>query len=291
MTLPSKVVILGSSGFIGKALYDHLQVGSGWDVLGYTSSHIDLRDSNSLEFLDSVVDEHTVLVMAAALTPNRVKSDTIDNFEANVAMVANLARYLQNRPVCKCVYLSTVAVYGRKTDSLSIEENSPIVLDSYYAAAKLAGESVLWNQADQSGMPLLVLRPCRVFGPGDNHSDYGPSSFIRSILAERTVFLRGNGTEVRDYLFVDDLVRLIFELIRSDKRGVFNVATGQSNSPQEVIEHLRYVIPYDFTVCELDGSERGLNQGFDITKLNESLPDFKFIDLKDRLQKTYAATS
>jgi UDP-glucose 4-epimerase len=285
------VVILGHTGFIGRPLLECLQRCTESTVFGYSTSVVDLRNPKSLEVLDGVVDEQTIVVMCAGLTPNQVKPDTVEMFEANLAMVVNVARYLQEHRVGKCIYLSGVAVYGRRIHSLSITEDSPIIPDTYYGAAQFAGECVLQNQAAHTGMPLLVLRPCRVFGPGDIHADYGPSGFIKSILAERALYLRGDGTELRGYLYIKDIVRLICDLGFSNACGVYNLATGRSHSPLEVIEHLREIVPYELDVRHPPAPGYGWNQGFDIAKLSKALPGLHFTDLGQSLRETYEAFS
>lgn len=288
MTAASKVVILGNTGFIGKALFEHLTHG-GHRVFGYSSSVVDLRVPGSLKILESVVDRRTVMMMVAAVTPERVKADTLDTFATNLEMIVNLARFLEEHPVGKCVYLSTAAVYGSTSSNLAINENTPVAPDSYYGIAKFAGECVLQNLALHAKIPLLLLRPCRVSGPGDLYTEYGPGRFIRSILRERTLHIYGDGEELRDHLFMKDFLRLSCHLTFSESVGIYNLATGRSHSYLEIIDSLRKVIPYEFDISCLPRTRPLINQGFDISKLAAEAPDLTFTGLEEGLRETYEA--
>jgi nucleoside-diphosphate-sugar epimerase len=106
----SQIVILGYTGFIGKALSHYLRVHGDTPVIGFASSSLDLRCPAALDTLATVLDSQTTLVFAAAQTLDRME-DCLDIFDANMAMALNVARLLATHPVRKCVYFSTVSVY------------------------------------------------------------------------------------------------------------------------------------------------------------------------------------
>lgn len=290
MKLPSKVVILGSSGFIGKALFDHLLgIIGGQGLFGYSSSMVDLTVPGSLDTVRDIVDPETVLVVVSAVTPERVKSDTLDNLQTNIRMIVNLARYLEDHPPAKCVYLSTAAVYSSQNNDTAINESTTVAPDSYYGAAKFAGECILQNIGNRGSFPVLVLRPCRISGPGDLHTNYGPGKFVRSILEDRTLHLFGDGSELRDHLFVNDFLELFCCLTFNEFSGVYNLATGHSRPYSEMIDHLRHIVPFDFEVCHLPRTRPTVDQGFDIAKLAAATPDYKYTELRQGMQETYEA--
>ena len=202
-TFPYKrVIILGSTGFLGRILERSLRE-ERIDVLGYGSTGLDLRRPEMLEKL-KVADKDTALVFASALTPR--KGVSLENFSANVAMCVNVARYLENHPVGLCVYISSDAVYPFSHNPVT--EESPIEPASLYALSKYCGERVFDQVATATGMPLLVLRLTALFGAGDTSNSYGPNQFIRSVLEKETVRLFGGGEEQRDHLYVEDAARL-----------------------------------------------------------------------------------
>jgi len=281
----TKIIILGHTGFIGKALHAYLRQNTTSEIYGYSSSSINLLYPDSLNTLDNIIDEQTTLILTAAITRDR--GDTLDNFYTNITMVTNVARFLKSRRIKKCIYLNSVAVYGDAADNLSINENTPINPTCFYGVANYAGECILRHVADSAGFPLLSLRLCQVYGRGNTHLTYGPDDFIHSILQNRTVRLYSNGEELRDHLYIGDLVRLIHHFTFGNFSGIYNLATGQSYSFQEVVEYLRKVVPYDFSISHVPRTRPLVNQRFDITKLLLSLPDFRFTEFEKGLEETY----
>ncbi len=285
---PAKVVILSNTGFIGKAVYEYMRDNTTAEIHGYSSSSLNLLYPDSLNALDDIVNENTALILAAAITRDRV--ETLDSFYDNVTMYTNVARFLEHHRVYKCVYLSTSSVYEDPVNQTPINEATPPTNTSYYAIAKYAGEAILQNVADEAEFPCLILRLPGVYGPGDTHLDwYGPGGFIRSILKNKSLRLYGDGRELRDRLYIDDLVRIVYYLTCSNAAGIYNLATGQSHSYMEIIDCLREIVPHDFDVINIPRTKPLVDWKFDITKLSRALPDFRFTELKQGLQETYEA--
>ena len=282
---PASIIILGHTGFIGEALHTYLRQNTTGEIYGYSSSSIDLECPDSLSTLDNIIGEQTTLILAAAITRDR--EDTLDSFYTNITMTTNVARFLLTHRINRCIYLSSVAVYGEVNSDLRINENTPIKPASFYAIAKYTGELILRNVANSAGFPLLVLRLCQVYGPGDTHLTYGPSGFTRSIVQNRTLRLYGNGEELRDHLYIDDLVRLVHHFICGNFSGIYNLATGRSYSFQEIVECLQKVAPYGFSVSHAPRTQPFAHQRFDITKLSQAMPDFRFTELTEGLRETY----
>lgn len=287
--VPTRVIILGHTGFIGKALHTYLRQNTTSEIYGYSSSSINLIYPDSLSTLDNIIDEQTALILTAAITRDR--ADNLDAFYSNITMVTNAARFLKSRRINKCIYLSSISVYGDVADNLSINENTRINPTSFYGIAKYAGECILQKVANSVGFQLLILRPCRVYGPGDTHLLYGPSEFIHSILQNRTLRLHGDGKELRDQLYIGDLVRLVHHFTFGNFSGTYNLVTGQSYSYYEIAECLRKVIPYDFSVSYVPRTRPLVNQKFDITKLSQAMSDFHFTELEEGLLETYDSSA
>ena len=289
MTKPKieKVIILGHTGFIGSALHQYFQQNGTDEVYGFSSSSVDLRIPGSLETLEKIVGRKTVLVVASAVT--RERGDTFEVFDANVSMISNVARFLESHPVGHCVYYSSIAVYGDPETNLVMNEETAVRPDSYYALAKFAGEFVLEEAARRRGFPLLVLRASRVYGPGDTHVTYGPMKFIRSILDEGKVYLFGEGEELRDHLYIDDLVRLTDRLNRGNFTGRFNLVTGKSRTFGEIVEIFRKLSPQPFETVHVERKKPLIHQEFDIRKLSRAVPGFVLTDIQKGLEETFHA--
>lgn len=282
MTARRKVVILGASGFIGKALQAAFAASGAAEVIGHSSQTVDLTRPETLGALDGCVGAHTALVVAAGLTPDRGQNPR--TLRDSVTMVANLAGYLESRPPASCVYLGSDAVYG--FDGQPVHEASPLELGGYYALGKYAGERILEFALAPRKVPLLVLRLTGVYGPGDPHASYGPNLFARTLANGRTVRLFGEGEEERDHVYVEDVARLLVRLVDAQTAGILNVATGESRRFSDIVKTIRGLVPYDFEVVNAPRRVAVTHRRFDIARLRAVVPDFEFTDFTQGLRAT-----
>jgi len=281
--LPRRVVILGASGFLGRAVQGEL-ARAGVEVVAHSSKTLDLTRPDAAEVLAEQLDPGTALVFASALTPDR--GQTLDTYTANVAMAATVAGALERQPV-PCVYISSDAVYGFDVNPLT--EQTAVAPGGYYALAKYTGEKLLEYVAAGKGFPLLSLRVAAVFGPGDPHGSYGPNGFARSLARDRSIRIFGLGEEERDHVHVDDVARLTGALVRADASGVFNIATGRSRSFAKVVEAIRELVPYEVTVTNAPRKSPITHRSYDIARLDQAVPGFPFTPFQDGLRATLAA--
>jgi UDP-glucose 4-epimerase len=217
----AQVVILGDSGFVGSALRRHLQQTNA-PVIGFSSAELDLRNAERMSRLCPVIDSSTTLVVLAAIAPPRGLS--FDGLADNLAMSVNLARAITECTPGLTLYFSSDAVYADQ--EAPITEDAEPRPSNMYSIAKHTTERVLSVAAARSGVPLIVVRPTVMYGPGDTHGSYGPNRFVHTIAAEGSVRLFGKGEEQRDHLYIDDAVNLTVALAARGQPGVFNLATG-----------------------------------------------------------------
>jgi UDP-glucose 4-epimerase len=282
--MPGRVVILGASGFLGRALYVALSR-DGAEVIGHSSRTLDLTRPEALSVLDPVLGPGTTLVLASALTPDR--GQTPATFLANATMATNLAAYLEGRPVGSLVYVGSDAVYG--FDDEPVTEETPVAPAGYYALGKYAAERVMDCAARGASVPLLILRVTGVYGPGDPHASYGPNAFARSLARDHSVRIFGAGEEERDHVFVDDVAWVTVGLLRSGASGVYNVATGRSRSFADVVKEIRDLVPYEVEVASAPRKGPITHRRFDVTRLARALPGLRFTPLREGLAATLAA--
>jgi UDP-glucose 4-epimerase len=282
--MAERVVILGASGFLGRALHARLET-AGVVVVAHSSRTLDLTRADALAVLDDVVGPDTALVFASALTPDRGQSPA--TLLTNTTMAANLAAYLEGRRLGRLVYLSSDAAYG--FGEAPVTEDTPVSPAGYYAIGKYVGERVMESAARAGGIPLLTLRVTGVYGPGDPHASYGPNAFARSLARDRTVRIFGAGEEERDHLYVDDAARVIVDLLRSGADGVYNVATGQSQAFADVVKTIRDLVPYEVTVTSAARKGSITHRRFDTGRLSLALPGLRFTPIREGLRATLAS--
>jgi nucleoside-diphosphate-sugar epimerase len=257
------------------------------DVHGLSSRELDLRDPAALQGLDSLMGPEATLFVCAALTPDRGAS--IETCLDHIHMTGNLARYLSHHTarLRKIVFVSSDAVYPMVEPP--VDEDTPADPVGAYPVAKFTGERLMEMGAATQHIPLLIVRPSAVFGPGDTHNSYGPNRFVRTAIADHSVRLFGKGEELRDHLYVDDLARILCDLGTSDVTGVLNIATGTSRTFGSIIQLLQTLTPEPFDVLEAARSGAITHRRFDIRRLSETLPDLSFTPFEAALGATVSA--
>lgn len=281
-----RVLVLGHSGFIG----GHLLAALGGDplvasVAGVSLPGCDLTVRKHVEALRSRFLPGSVLIVCAA--KKRQLGDDLEAFEQNVMMIANLCRVLKELPpLAKVIFFSSAAVYGEENHDVSITEETAIRPTSYYGAAKFAGECLL-RKTLEPGTPVIALRPALVYGPGDG-AMYGPSGFIRSALAEDGIALWGDGSERREFVYVEDVAKLVQACVGSDFRGVLNVVNGRSDTFRELVREVGILRP-GIEVSERPRSKPKVDHAFDNSRLRELFPTWSPTPLTEGVRRTWQA--
>jgi len=284
--MSGNVILLGATGFLGQAIGARLAREDQVTVHGFSSKTLNLTDRAAFGVLDNLAGPEETLIFASAVTPD--KGRTVDALDANLQMAMNVGRYLEAHPFGKVVYVSSDAVYPMGDDVVT--ESSPVEPADFYALAKYAGERVLANVCGAARIPLVIVRPTGVYGPGDTHNSYGPNRFISQIQNDRKVSMFGEGDDIRDHVYLDDVVAAIVDLAASpDATGVFNIASGESRTFGSIVEQLQALSPVEFEVVNLPKSGGTSRLDFDIGRLREALPNLALTPFEDGLKQTVAA--
>jgi UDP-glucose 4-epimerase len=290
MTMPiSRVLLLGHEGFIGRRVWAAFaECPPEVELLGRSHPAFDLTERADAGKLVDLVDEETAVVVLSGI--KRQLGDTLDIFEKNMAMVVNLCRVLEERPAARVVYLSSSAVYGEEIHNVSITEETPVRPSTNYGIAKYACERLLDKVVHRSGQgSLVVLRPPVVYGPGDAKRTYGPSAFAHAAATGEKVILWGDGSELREFVFVDDVAEVVRRLSFSDFHGVVNLVTGTSYSFREALDIALLLAPEPFGVDQRPRTRDKVDHVFTGGLCASLVPDFEFTSLEEGTRRTFEA--
>jgi UDP-glucose 4-epimerase len=282
---PRPVVILGATGFLGTALTWRFQRGPGYDVAALGSRDLDLNAPDAATQLARRLRPDCELIVAARA---RSVPDPLTQLRRDVDLILSVVRALEIQPVRRCVYLSSSAVYGDDQSNLGITEETPPAPTNLYGLAKLTSERLLAQVARQASIPLLSVRPCLIYGPGDTSRAYGPPRFLHALREGGRIELYGEGGDRRDYVHVDDFAEIIWRLNCGGCHGVYNVASGSSVSFCDVVALLQRLWQRPFEVVSVPQRRPCIEQGFDVSKLQAALGDFSCVPLETGLAKTVA---
>ena len=139
--------------------------------------------------------------------------------------------------VPRLVLASSSAVVGEQDPPIR-ETALPRPL-SPYAASKLAGEAYCSAYANSFGIATAALRFGNVYGPGSAHKESVVAKFIRRALRGEPLEIYGDGSQTRDFIYIDDLVEAIMAALRSDREGeVFQIASARETTVGEIAARL-----------------------------------------------------
>ena len=220
-----KVVITGGAGFIGCCLLGKLLANN--QVVVYDNLFRNtLKQTNYLEHpnltmmqgdvldlpnLTKAVEGADIIVHCAGIAGiDTVIKDPVQTMDVNLIGTSNLLKAAAALSKCeRVVTFSTSEVFGQMAFKSS-ETDSPVVGSVgearwTYAVSKLAAEHLAIAYNTKHGLPTSVVRPFNVYGPGQV-GEGAMRIFVQKALKNETIQIHGDGTQIRAWCYVDDMV-------------------------------------------------------------------------------------
>jgi nucleoside-diphosphate-sugar epimerase len=199
----------------------------------------DIRDAEKVERV--VRDQEVIFNLAGksgAAESNKTPLNDLDiNCRGHLTVLEACRTY---NPGVTVVFPSSRLVYGKPL-YLPVDEKHPLAPESIYAAHKLAVENYHFIYGKLYGLKATVLRISNPYGPfqaGEGRAYGIANSFIQAAVSGRPITLFGDGSQRRDYLYIDDLVEaLLRAAFTPESRGrIYNIGDGQGTSLLELAE-------------------------------------------------------
>lgn len=247
-------LILGGNGFIGSHLVDELldkghyvrvfdRCGGCYrDPIDNVDYHIaQFNDSASLaEALEGI---DVVFHLISTTVPSTSNKDPVFDIESNLVGTVRLLNLMRDSNVSRIVYLSSGGtVYGIPT-TFPIPESHSLNPICSYGIVKVAIEHYLQMFDYLYGIESAVLRVSNPYGERQGHKGVQGviGTFIGKLINGEEINVWGDGSVVRDYIYVKDLTRLCALIGAADINGVFNVGSGIGHSVNDIISVIQEV--------------------------------------------------
>lgn len=297
----ARVLVTGAAGFIGGAIIRRFKEARGFDNLstcqkgsekalekaGYKLVKGDLNDEKALKIaLEGV---KTVYHEAALSSVPLSIKDPAGTRKANAAGTMSLLKACAASGVKNVVFASSSAVYGDspkipKTEGMEPEPKSP------YAVSKLAGEEYMTIFSKAYGLNCASLRYFNVYGPGQNpKSEYAAviPKFITAALAGKPLTIYGDGSQTRDFVYVEDVVEA--NLLAAGKSGIYNIASGKGITIRELAETIIELSESNSKIAYAPAREGDIKHSVaDVSKAKKEIGWVPKTKIEDGLKKCIA---
>lgn len=279
------VYVAGHRGLVGSAIWRHLENEGFTNLIGRTSSELDLKDRPAVFAFFRTV-KPTVVILAAAKVGGILANNTypVDFLSENLQIQVNVLDAALEQRVSRVLFLGSSCIYPKLADQ-PIREDSLLTgplepTNDAYAIAKIAGILQVQAVRRQHGLPWISAMPTNLYGPGDNFSPTG-SHVLPALIRRYDEAVRagadavtnwGSGTPRREFLHVDDMASACLHLLENyDGPTQVNVGTGEDQTIAEIADMVAGAVGFNggtiWDTSKPDGTPRKL---LDVTSLQSS---------------------
>ena len=292
-----KVLVLGGNGFIGKNLvkylYDRDMEVYSFDkslplnkIEGINYIEGDFFDDFSLE--NVVLDKDIVFHAISTVNPGNSNEKCLMGYERDFVQTVKLCKMIEGRKTQRIFLSSGGTVYGNQGVQPITEEAIPVPIN-HYGNIKLCIENTIRTFNIQSETDFLIARISNPYGPGQDYSKGVGfvDAAIKHAIAEENIEIWGDGTVVRDYIYIDDVCNFLYDLINySGSTDIFNISSGVGTSINEIINYLRDFIP-DIKVVYKPGRKVDVKESvLDNSRVLDVFPH-KLVKMNDGIKMYY----
>lgn len=283
-----KLVIVGHTGFIGKNIYQNLINNSKYEIVGISTNQVNLLDNNSSHILSEIIPSNSVVIMCVGI--KKQLGDNLEIFRDNLSIIKNFSEAMIKSKPAKILFISSTSVYGEDVVyDHSISEETPVQPRTYYGIAKYTAERILKKVCRDNQLHLMILRPPLVYGKDDLSMGYGPTGFTYKYVNGEKIILWGNGSEYREFIYIDDVGKIICRLINNNFSGTLNLVSGKSYTYEDVLNKLKKITNSHTNIESRERSKDKVDHHYSNKLIQTILGGFRFTILEEGLNKTYRA--
>lgn len=205
-----KILITGSSGFVGKHLAKRLE--KKYDIVEYDLQNgQDVLDEKFL--LQKMKGADLVIHLAAFISATESWEKPLEYFENNTMGTASVVNCAVKAGVKKIIFFSSAAAVAKPMTP--------------YGVSKINAEKILLLYRDK--INVVIVRPENIYGPGQKEAyGYVIHNFINAVKSGNPIKIYGDGKQTRDFIFIDDVVNTVEKFVEMEiKSGtIISLGTG-----------------------------------------------------------------
>ena len=297
MDSESRVYVAGNTGLVGSAIVRTLHWKGYTNILSSPSHHWDLRNQMDVERFFRVNEPEYVYLAAAKVGGIGANAYYPGHFiYDNLMIQTNVIHAARKFGVKKLLFLGSSCIYPKFAEQPITEDQ---LLGGHlepsndsYAIAKIAGIKMCQAYRKQYGFNAISLMPTNLYGPNDNY-DLDSSHVLPAMIrkfheAKDKVTLWGDGSAMREFLYVDDLAEAAFKcMVNYDSEDIINVGTGKDITIKELATTIADVVGFkgeiEWDTSKPNGTPRKV---LNVDKI-KSLGWEPKVGLREGIEKTY----
>jgi|TARA_A100001015_G_C14999382_1_gene717707 dTDP-glucose 4,6-dehydratase len=270
-----KIIVTGGLGFIGSAFVRYASNQGAYcvviDDVTYAADQSRLDGYNYDLITRNICDDVAWACEDADYIVNFAAESHVDNsikdgkpfLKSNVEGTFNMLEIARRIPTLKrFVQISTDEVYGDVTYQKESSEYDRLQPSSYYSATKAAAEMLVIAAGRTYDLPHIITRTCNNFGVEQHKEKFLPTIF-ESIKNDVPIPIYGDGEQVREWMWVEDNVRIVFEMMQNNSllnTGPLNIGSGDRWTNKEVVQKIGELlgkkVKYEFVEDRLGHDRR-----------------------------------
>ena len=300
------IIVLGAAGFIGTNLICELAKAENNNIVAVDKSleYFENLKNNQLknviykesdfslytDFAELVKNQDIVYHLVSTTIPSTANQNIAEELEANVVMTTKLLEACVHEKIKRVIFISSGGtVYGKET-ACPLSEDTPTYPINSYGIQKITIEKLLYLYNYMYNLDYRVVRLANPYGPYQRPNGLlgAVTTFTYKAICDEEITVFGDGSVVRDYIYIDDAIRGILWLANNETRHkVYNLGCGYGTSLNELLQVIEKTLHRKLKIVRKSGRKVDVPVNYlDISRFEREFGNFWPISLQDGISKT-----
>ena len=301
-----KIIILGAAGFIGTNLVIELTKDKKNEITVvdrdrlYFKTIEDLKIPNlrivesdlsmDTDYESLIEGQEIVYHLISTTVPTTSNQHISEELKANVVLSANLFDACVKKNVSKVVFISSGGTVYGKESKCPLNEKTPTNPITSYGIQKISIEKLLYLYNYMYGLDYRIIRLANPYGPYQRPNGVlgAVTTFTSKVLKGEEIQVYGDGSVVRDFIYIDDAIRGIQKIVNgTDYHHTFNLGCGYGTSIKQVLETIERTLCVPLNIKYSDARKVDVPVNYlDIKRFETAYGSLKPISLEAGIKKT-----
>ena len=299
-------MILGAAGFIGTNLTIKLAENKNnnitlvdkskdyfQNILNMHIENISIKESNldvETDFDQLLKNQKVIYHLVSTTVPTTSNQHISQELVSNVIFSSNLFEACVRCGVEKVVFISSGGTVYGKAVGCPLKEMTPINPISSYGVQKVTIEKLLYLYNYMYGLDYRIIRLANPYGPYQRPNGIlgAVTTFTYKALRGEEITVFGDGSVVRDFIYIDDAVRAIMKVVEGkNSHHTFNIGCGYGTSINQVLDQIQNSLGVRLNIIYKDGRQVDVPVNYlDISKYEKYFGELNPIRLEEGVKKT-----